>query len=57
MYVADYLQPLLHDFWCHLQIELMTRVGQYFNKLPISPDQVLAIQLLHAFSLGSIYHI
>ena len=34
--------------------EVPCRAGQYFNKLPISPDQVPVIQLLHAFSLRNI---
>ena len=33
---------------------LAPRVGQCFNKLPILPDQVSAIQLLLAFSLRNI---
>ena len=31
-----------------------TRVGQYFNKSLILPDQEPAIQLLHAFSLRNV---
>ena len=38
-------------YWMYI---LHIRVGQHFNKSPISPDHVPAIQLLHAFSLRNI---
>ena len=52
---ASRLISLFQNGWCVVCCEhVPARVGQYFNKSPISPDQVPAIQLLHAFSLRNI---